>query len=144
VASACEGLIVSRLFVGTGDRRLALVGDFILKQGHNPSLAGPRLGYHRRDLAELGLIVGIGTMNVVAAPLVGDPQPRQQMGEPSFGGEGEPVADPKEVLQAPAGSIEAEEMGVTPHDVQEGFLSLLRLLAVRGKKRACARVPVGS
>src|SRR5262249_52269640 len=65
------------------------------------------------------------------------------MGEPSFGGEGEPGANRKQVPQAPTDLVDAEAMRVAPDHVQEGVFSLLVLLAVRGKKQACARVPVG-
>jgi hypothetical protein len=81
-------------------------------------------------------------VDVIPASLIGDPQAREQMRKPAFGGEGDPVADPEQVGQAPASASDPEGSGVASDDVQEGFFSLRFRLAVRGKKRACARVPV--
>ena len=170
MAAHGQGLASALRFVAAGEAGLAVVGQFILIEDHAPPVRGPRLGEQLVNGSELVEVVGIGAVDVIARRLVMDADPLQQLAEARAGDRAEEVAGGGQFRQGPARARHATLPRVAPEQVEDAFPGHLRGFLLgrlgrrrlngggdrgrrgggrarhrgpRGKKRACARVPVG-
>lgn len=60
----------------------------------------------------------------------------KEAAEASMGGDAQPVADRLDMVQGPAGTLNAKLVRAPAHDVQDGLFSVFFVLVLRGKKRA--------
>ena len=129
--------------IPVGQGRLPGDRDVIPIHGHH--LVGVRAGilHHVCDLLQFGLIVGIRARPMTAGALPGDAQPIQNTGDPAQRGVAPPRQRAADGVQGPARLGQPALPRVTADQMLYLSSRRLRVMVVRGKKRACARVRPG-
>ena len=136
-------LIGARPSIPVGQGRAPGDRDVIPIHGHH--LVGVRTGilHHVRNLLQVGLIVGIRAMPMTAGALPGEAQPIQETGDPAQRGVAPPRQRAADGVQGPARLGQPTRPRVTADQLLHLSRRRRGVMAVRGKKRACARVRPG-
>lgn len=143
---------------GAGQTRLSLVGQLVEQQRHLPTRC-PHNGRRppalplrfrsglvgvclpRLHLLPLGEVVRIRRVDVPPPLLKADVEPPQQPRETAGTVQAPAVQVSQDIRQAPAQAVKAELTRLPSDQVQQRAARGVGL--PRGKKRACARVPIG-
>jgi hypothetical protein len=136
-------LIGARPSIPVGQGRAPGDRDVIPIHGHH--LVGVRTGilHHVRNLLQVGLIVGIRAMPMTAGALPGEAQPIQETGDPAQRGVAPPRQRAADGVQGPARLGQPTRPRVTADQLLHLSRRRRGVMAVRGNKRACARVRPG-
>ena len=136
-------LIGARPPIPVGQGRAPGDRDVIQIHGHHLVGVRVRLLHHVRNLLQVGLRVRIRARPMTAGVLPWDAQPIQDAGDPAQRGVASPHQPAADGVQGPA------RLGqpARPRGTADQLLHLrrrrLRVMAVKGNKRACARVRPG-
>jgi len=135
--------IGARPSIPVGQGRAPGDRDVIPIHGHH--LVGVRAGirHHVRTRLQVGLLVRIRAMPMPAGALPGEAQPIQDAGDPAQRGVASPPQLAADGVQGPARLGQPARPRVTADQMLHLRSRRLRVMAVRGNKRACARVRPG-
>jgi len=117
--------------------------DVIPIHGHHLVGVRVRILRHVRNLLQVGLRVRIRAMHMTAGALPGDAQPIQDAGDPAQRGVAPPRQRAADGVQGPARLGQPARPRVTADQMLHLSRRRRRVMAVRGNKRACARVRPG-
>ncbi len=135
--------IGARPSIPVGQGRLSGDRDVIQIHGHHLVGVRVRILRHVCNLLQVGLRVGIRAMPMTARALPGEAQPIQDPGDPAQRGGAPPRQPAADGVQGPA----RPGQPTLPRVTADRMLRLSRrrcgVMAVRGNKRACARVRPG-